>query len=139
MKDLNLILGSLKTKGYKLTPVRKLIIEILINATSPLSISDLALKLRSKDLSPNKTTFYREVAFLKDLQILQEIDFGDGMKRYEISKEHHHHIVCIKCNIVKDVPMEKDLNSKEQKILKDLGFKPIGHSLEFFGLCSNCQ
>lgn len=139
MDNLNIILSNLKTKGHKLTPVRKTLIEMLLINPSPLSIGDLTTKLQSKKLNPNKTTLYREVSFLKDLQILQEIDFGDGMKRYEISQDHHHHIVCIKCNTIKDVPMEKDLNTTEHKILKSMGFKPIGHSLEFFGLCRSCQ
>ena len=139
MNNLNGILGQLKTKGYKLTPVRKSIIEVLLKSSIPLSINDLISQLKSKKLSPNKTTFYREVFFLKDLRIAQEVEFGDGKKRYEISKSHHHHIVCIKCGTVKDVQMEKDLLVEERKILKKMGFKPIDHSLEFFGLCLKCQ
>ena len=139
MSNLNVILGDLKTKGYKLTPVRRTIIEVLLQTSDPLSITDLIEKLKLKKLIPNKTTLYREVTFLKNMQVLQEVEFGDGKKRYEISHTHHHHIVCIKCNIIKDVPMEKDLNATEQKILNKMGFKPIGHSLEFFGLGSNCQ
>ncbi len=139
MDNLNIILSDLKTKGHKLTPVRKTLIEMLLINSSPLSIGDLTTKFQSKKLNPNKTTLYREVSFLRDLQILQEIDLGDGMKRYEISTTHHHHIVCIKCNTIKDIPMEKDLNTTEQRILKSMQFKPVGHSLEFFGLCSNCQ
>lgn len=139
MNNLNGILGALKSKGYKLTPVRKSLIEILLQGVNPQSINELMLKLKTKGLNPNKTTIYREVTFLKSLEIIQEVEFGDGKKRYEISQNHHHHIVCIKCNIVKDVPMEKDLNLEEQKILSKMGFKPIGHSLEFFGLCKDCQ
>ena len=139
MNSLNGILVQLKTKGYKLTPVRKSIIEVLLKNSSPLPINDLISQLKSKKLSPNKTTFYREISFLKDLRIAQEVEFGDGKKRYEISKSHHHHIVCIKCGTIKDVQTEKDLLIKEQEILKKMGFKPISHSLEFFGLCSKCQ
>lgn len=139
MDNLNSILGTLKTKGYKLTPVRKALIEVLLRSSNPLSINDLILKLQLENLSPNKTTLYREVSFLKGLEVVQEVEFGDGKKRYEISQSHHHHIVCIKCSVVKDVVMEKDLNNEEKRILKSMGFKPVGHSLEFFGLCANCQ
>lgn len=139
MSNLDVILGDIKTKGYKLTPVRKVLIEVLLKSSTPLSINDLILQLTPNKLRPNKTTIYREIKFLKDLNLLEEVDFGDGKKMYEVSKNHHHHIRCIQCKTIKDVLMESDLNSEEQKILKKMGFKPVGHSLEFFGLCSNCQ
>lgn len=133
------ILKDLKSQGFKNTKVRQAIIEILMSSDAPLSIADIILSLSKKGLRPNKTTVYREITFLKNLDSLQEVDFGDGKKMYEISSVHHHHIRCIKCNLIKEVPMEQDLNATEQKILKKMGFKPIGHSLEFFGLCQRCQ
>ena len=133
------IIEGLKSKGHKNTKVRQALVEILLGTHSPLSITELLQNLSKKGLNPNKTTIYREIDFLKKQQILQEVEFGEGKKRYEIAKTHHHHIVCIKCNTIKDVPMEKDLNTAEQKILNKMGFKPIGHSLEFFGLCAKCQ
>ena len=139
MNQTDTILEDLKSSGYKMTPVRKNLIEVLLNSDTPLSIEEIGDLLESKGLTPNKTTLYREVEFLKGEELLQEIDFGDGKKRFEISSSHHHHIVCINCKTVVDVPMEEDLDSKEKQILLKFKFKPIGHSLEFFGLCSNCQ
>lgn len=139
MNNLQSILGNLKTKGYKLTPVRKNLIEILLLSSRPLSIIDLMLKFKLKKMNPNKTTVYREVAFLKSFGAIQEVEFGDGKKRYESKQHHHHHIICIKCNLVKDIQMENDLDTEERRIFKEMGFKPINHSLEFFGLCSKCQ
>lgn len=138
MDSLNII-EDLKSKGYKKTKVRQALVEILLSTNFPLSITQLLQKLPKKGLKPNKTTVYREIDFLKNQEILQEVDFGDGKKRYEISKSHHHHIICVNCKQVKDVEMEKDLDSFSAKIAKQAGFKPVGHSLEFFGLCKDCQ
>src|SRR3989344_367735 len=133
------ILDNLKTQGHKNTRVRQALIELLIQNHHPLSIAELLENLSKQAIKPNKTTIYREIEFLNQQKVLEEIDFGDGKKRYEISENHHHHIICINCQKVTDVPMERDLNFKEKQIIKDLGYKPIGNSLEFFGLCSNCQ
>ncbi len=139
MSQTDTILEGLKSSGHKMTPVRKSLIEVLLGSDTPLSIEEISNLLKSKKLTPNKTTLYREVEFLKEEELLQEIDFGDGKKRYEISSSHHHHIVCINCKTVVDVPMEEDLDSKEKQILLKFKFKPVGHSLEFFGLCTKCQ
>lgn len=138
MDSLNII-EDLKTKGHKNTKIRQALVEVILSSDSPLSIIDILQDLSKKNLSPNKTTVYREVEFLKGLGILQEVDFGDGKKRYEISSSHHHHIICINCKTIKDIPMEKDLDSFKKRVTDKTGFKAVGHSLEFFGLCSNCQ
>jgi Fe2+ or Zn2+ uptake regulation protein len=139
MNSVNNIVKTLKASGFKNTKIRESLIEVLLKHQTPLSITEILSELSKSDLTPNKTTVYREIEFLRNQQILQEIEFGDGKKRYEISENHHHHIICLNCGLIKDLPMEQELNEEENKIIKNLGFKPIGHSLEFFGLCSKCQ
>ncbi len=122
-------------ENIRKTPVREAIIEILLGTNTPLSIAQIQNSLSKKKLNPNKTTVYREINFLKDLGRVAEVDFGEGKKMYEVATSHHHHIICINCKKVVDVDFDLD----EEKILKQKGFKPIGHSLEFFGLCKDCQ
>lgn len=133
------ILLNLKQQGHKITEVRMELINILLNSDTPLSIIDLINKLKEKKLKPNKTTVYREVEFLKNFKILEEVDFGEGKKRYEISNSHHHHVICINCKTIKDVSMDQDIDSFGKKVIEKTGFKSVGHSLEFFGLCKSCQ
>jgi len=124
---------------YKITKVRTALLEILKETSTPISIQDILLKLKSKKLNPNKTTIYREIEFLTGLGLVSDVDFGEGKKRYEASGDHHHHIICVNCKTIKDVSLDKDLDLFNAKIAKQAGFKPVGHSLEFFGLCSDCQ
>lgn len=138
MNQVDKIILDLKHQGHKITEVRMELVKILLSSDTPLSINDLIDKLKAKELKPNKTTVYREVEFLKELEVIQEVDFGEGKKRYEISNTHHHHVVCINCKTIKDISLE-DVDSLNRKIAQKTGFKSVGHSLEFFGLCSKCQ
>jgi len=134
------VLDNLKSKGYRLTKARKAIVSILIKSKVPLSAADLNSSLKSLDLHVNKTTIYREIAFLKSQEIIRELQFGDGRKRFESWPDnHHHHLVCISCDTIECIELDGCLEAEEKKILKENNFKTINHSLEFQGLCARCQ
>jgi len=140
MQTLEHILVQLKTDGHRFTQIRKAIIDLLIKSPEPFSSPDLQSLLLQKKISVNKTTVYRELAFLKKQNIVRELQFRDSVKRYEITPEnHHHHIVCVNCEKVEDVELKKDLDETERIISKSMNFKIINHSLEFFGLCAKCK
>lgn len=134
------IINKLKSKGHRITPAREQIVEIFINSSTPISAGDLIESFRILKIPVNKTTIYRELEFLINQSILQEIEFGEGKKRYELkTAHHHHHIICSNCRKVEDVDLDVDLHDEEKKIEKQTGFIIQNHSLEFFGLCKNCQ
>ena len=128
------ILEKLKILGLRVTPVRKQIIYTLTDAKKPISASDLLSKIKA-----NKTTIYREIEILLKKNYLNEVDFADGTKRYELSSlTHHHHLICVKCHKIEDVVLKENLQKEEIKIEKTNNFKILKHNLEFFGLCHNC-
>lgn len=134
----NEIIKQLKTKGFRITPARTKIIQILQSIKQPISAIDLLNKLTKLDLKVNKTTVYRELEFLKKEGIIQTILFEDHTARYELSDlDHHHHLICDNCGNIADVTLS------EQALIKQVSsvssFLVKRHSLEFFGLCSNCQ
>lgn len=140
MKTLENILVQLKTDGHRLTQIRKAILSLLIKSPKPLSSPRLQSLLLRKKMSVNKTTVYRELAFLKKQNIVRELQFRDSVKRYEIMPEnHHHHIICVNCEKVEDVELKKDLDKAERMISENRNFKIINHSLEFYGLCAKCR
>ncbi len=116
-------------------------IDIFCKRKQPLSFDDLQIILPRRRIASHKATLYREIQFLKDRGIIEEINLQDGRGRYELKgRSHHHHIVCVKCHDVKDVPLEeKELKREKQAIEKATKFTILKHSLEFFGLCANCR
>lgn len=140
MLNPDVIAKQLKLKNHKMTRIRGLIIELFINSSTPISASNIINAFSTLKISANRTTIYREIIFLMKEKIIQEVDFGEGKKRYELlSDEHHHHLICTKCDMVEDIFLDTDLHKEEEEVFKDLGFKITSHSLEFFGLCKNCQ
>ncbi len=135
------IMDNLRGDGYRLTVSRKALLEILYSADTPLSAQELLAALTKKKITVNKTTVYRELDFLHDKELIEEVQFGkESMKRYEFALgTHHHHIQCMNCGTVADVDMPDELKSASALIRKQTGFRVLEHSLEFSGLCDNCQ
>jgi Fe2+ or Zn2+ uptake regulation protein len=124
----------------KETKAHRAILRIFEQNNAPLSEIELRSKLSAQGVRVNKTTIYRQLAGLKERGEVREVDFGDGKKRFESNAgEHHHHLVCTKCNRVDDVRLQGELAHIEKTISKNKKFKIIDHSLEFFGLCVNCK
>lgn len=154
MDHLKKTISYLRVKGFKITVVRTAILELLHNKTTPISAYDILFALKQTQLEPNeqsslisnvhripnKTTIYRELDFLLEQGIIREVDFGEGSKRYELrSENHHHHLICLNCKKIEDIDLDQDLTKEEKKIEQQKNFKIVNHSLEFFGLCLNCQ
>lgn len=136
----NKILQQLKSNGFRITKIRLSLIELFLNGNHALSVQEILQKLKIRKLHPNKTTIYRELTFLINQKIIIELQFSDDKKRYESAlSHHHHHLVCTKCEAIQDVVLGKDLEVEERHIAKYKQFKVMNHTLEFFGLCAECQ
>ncbi len=141
MFDAQKIITQLKTAGFRQTQLRTALIGVFAAKHAPLDYIDITRALREKNLSPNKTSIYRELDFLLGQSLIQEIDLGEGKKRYEVldHDDHHHHLVCEKCHSIDDIHLGEDLVQEEQAIFLNKKFLVKKHMLEFFGLCHKCQ
>ncbi len=135
------ILSLLKKKGHRMTMARQAIARMIVRAKKPLSAADIHSLLSKESSHPNLVTVYRELAFLEKEGVLRSMKLKDGVKRYcNAAKGHHHHLVCTNCDTVKDVDMScYDLHAVERTLAKKNKFSIKSHSLEFYGLCSNCH
>ncbi len=120
------------------TKIRSNLLDIFENTPKPLSAPEIVLTLKKINIHANKTTIYRELAFLKENGFVREVLWDDNITRFEKSDPNcHHHLVCTNCNCVEDFNLDHKFLFK--KINENSKFKIMNHSIEFFGLCSNCQ
>ena len=134
------LIEVLKKSGERITPIRRALLENFCHYLKPQTPQELLTYLEKKGLMANKTTVYRQLEIMVQIGVIQEINFSDRSKRYELSsKDHHHHLVCQNCKKIEDINLDNDLDKQEKKIWKKNHFRVLQHSLEFFGLCSKCQ
>lgn len=141
MEKLQEILDIWQGEGVRLTSTRKVFAEVFSRSLIPLSVADILEEFRTMKKSVNKTTVYRELERMEILGIIHRVQLGQRKHYYELaSREHHHHLVCLRCERVEDVDVnEKELRAEERKVSDEKNFSIVRHSLEFFGVCLECQ
>lgn len=127
----------LNARSQRITSSRLEILAILKSNHNPLTMSEIHKKIRNTKI--DLATVYRTINLFTGLGIVNEIDFKDEFKRYELiyDRHHHHHIVCRKCKRIENV--EACILDDVEKLLNKKGYSEISHSLEFFGICENCK
>ena len=130
-----------------ITNPRILVLEELLGTKNPITVDELLSKLENKVA---KSTLYRVLNDLKNINILNEFSTPDNQTVVELILEdhtHHHHLFCSDCGEIIDVEMAKEFENKLSKeikrIEKEFNFIIEDHRLELFGkctdLCVNCK
>ncbi|MDI2588442.1 Fur family transcriptional regulator [Psychrobacillus sp. NEAU-3TGS] len=134
---------QLSGAGYKLTPQRESTVRVLLeNEEDHLSAEDVFLLVREKSPDIGLATVYRTLELLNELNVVDKIQFGDGVSRYDLRQEgaahFHHHLVCIECGAVDEI-QEDLLEDVEAIVESKWNFKIKDHRLTFHGVCHRCQ
>ncbi|WFD08804.1 Fur family transcriptional regulator [Tepidibacter hydrothermalis] len=134
---------KLKEEGYKLTPQRRSIVDIMIkNEGKHLNSEEIYDLVKVECPEIGLATVYRTLQLLDDIGAVSKLNLDDGCCRYEINlndeTHNHHHLICKKCN--KIIEVEEDLlETLEEQIEKNYGFKIFDHDVKFFGMCNSCK
>ena len=129
----------LQEMGYRLTPQRIMVVEALHSIDQHISAEEIFAQVRAKYPYANISTIYRTLELLKELDLVTEIDLGDGRVRYHpAEKGHHHHLVCNNCGKIIDLP-ESIVHPLAQSLEQNYKFKADLKHLAVFGLCADCQ
>ncbi|REK66060.1 MAG: transcriptional repressor [Cohnella sp.] len=134
---------QLQAQGYKLTPQREATVRVLLeNEEDHLSAEDVFMLV--KEIAPEigLATVYRTLELLSEMHIVEKLNFGDGVARYDLraetNKHHHHHLICVQCGSMSEI-MDDWLTPLEERLEKEYGFTVLDHRLDFQGVCAKCN
>ncbi len=139
-EELEIFDAFIESKGLRHTPQREKILDIFLSTERHLSTEELYKIVKRQDRSIGYTTVYRTMKLLSDSGLCGEIDFGDGVLRYEhkYGHEHHDHLICVKCGRFIEV-LNPNIEKLQDAMAKTRGFTPERHKLEIFGICKKCK
>ncbi|MFA9556060.1 Fur family transcriptional regulator [Evansella sp. AB-rgal1] len=134
---------QLHSQSYKLTPQREATVRVLLeHEEDHLSAEDVYMLVKEKSPEIGLATVYRTLELLNELKVVDKINFGDGVSRYDLRQEgaahFHHHLVCIECGSVDEI-QEDLLEDVEKVVERDWNFIIKDHRLTFHGICYRCR
>ncbi|MFQ6083639.1 MAG: Fur family transcriptional regulator [Candidatus Aminicenantia bacterium] len=133
MKDKNSVIKKLRETGFKLTPQRLAIIEILIGNTTHPSADIIYQKLRKKYSMVSYSTVYNTLNVLKKIGEVMELTINENKINYDSNTDPHHHLLCEKCGQIKDIFQKIDF---KMKLINSHRVKK--YQIYFYGICSDC-
>ena len=136
----NKIAGILRQYGYRLTPQRHAVLNVIASSHDHLTPAAIHDRVCQEHPSIGQVTIYRTLDILAKLGLICEVHVGGTCRSYLMRRpsEHHHHLICAGCGTVIDFT-DCDLNGLQQRLSKETGFQIESHLLEFVGRCQNCQ
>ena len=127
------IIARSAAKGLRLTEQRKLIAQVLEEASDHPDVEELHARAVALDPNISIATVYRTVKLFEESGILERHEFGDGRARYEdAEREHHDHLIDMQTGEVIEF-VDPEIEALQERIAARLGYDLKGHRLELFG------
>ena len=116
---------------------KRIVHETLIRMCNHPTADEVVAEVQSTYPTISRATVYRILNKLADSGEALRIRINNGADHFDHQTLPHYHVHCSSCGKVADVTMPvKELGS----MLSDTsGYKILGYSLQFDGLCPECQ
>jgi Fur family transcriptional regulator, ferric uptake regulator len=132
--------NKLRTAGHKLTHARITVLEVIEQLGGHVTSAAVLDAVAQVDPSIGRASVFRTLELLTQVGIIRPTYLESSMTPHYVMMPggHHHHIICTSCNRVIEFE-DCGLSDLENELQKRLKVKIIGHLLEFYALCEQCQ
>ncbi|WP_009633223.1 Fur family transcriptional regulator [Synechocystis sp. PCC 7509] len=113
------------------------ILKLLKTLNRGISAQDIYIELRTSQ-NIGLATIYRALEALKLEGVVQVRTLASGESLYSSIQQDKHHLTCLQCGqsiLIDECPVHE----LETQLHNAHEFKIFYHTLEFFGLCHQCQ
>lgn len=131
-------LTNLRQMGYRLTPQRLAVLQVLEESHRHLSAGEVCQLAVVRLPGLTEATVYRTLDFLVGHGLALAAHIGSGRMVYESALHDHDHLICRKCGGSVEVD-HRDLVALFQHFEQTTGFMIDASHVTFFGLCPACK
>ncbi len=119
---------------------RRALVELLDSQRCALSALEIEDALRAGERRVGRASIYRILDELERLRLVQKVQVGQTMARYEPVRGeagHHHHLVCDNCGAVMPFT-DPDLERAIKNLSARVPIHVAEHEIVLHGACEDC-
>ncbi len=129
---------TLRSRGYRITPQREMIIEAIAHSGHHINAEEVFAQVQERTHSVNIATVYRTLELLVEQGLASRIDLGEERVIYATYQHGPHiHLVCRQCGQVIDANQDM-LSVLNRQLQSEYQFAADLQHISVVGLCSNC-
>lgn len=132
------ITSIFREKKLKLTPQRIAVYKYLQSTKDHPSAEVIYKALQPSYPTMSLATVYKALKTLVEVDLIQELNVGEGNFRYDGNVDIHPHVQCMCCGKVDDVE-GVNFCSLNQTVETQSGYEIITNKLYFYGICPQCK
>lgn len=132
--------ASCRRNGWRLTPVRRRVLELVVAADGPVKAYDLLDQLKRTHASAAPPTVYRALDFLLEHHFIHRLESVNAFVNcFHPEKRHHSQfLICERCESVTEIS-NPGLAGSLESAARDEGFAPQRQVVEVYGVCGKCE
>lgn len=133
-------LASLADAGYRRGGARRELINLMGAQRCALSALELEAALAADGRRVSRASIYRILEELEQVHVVQRVEIGAGMSRYEPVRSghgHHHHLVCDRCGRLEPFS-DEGLEVAIERLSERVPLEVSEHEVVLRGACSAC-
>jgi Fur family transcriptional regulator, ferric uptake regulator len=131
---------ALSDAGYRRGGARRAILELLDEQACALSAVEIEDALSSRRREVSRASVYRVMDELEAIGLVQRVEIGQGVVRYEPVRHgpgHHHHLVCDNCGRLEPFT-DDELERTIRRVAERLPLSVSEHEIVLHGACETC-
>ena len=137
-RRVSLFAQALRESGLRLTHQRLEVAREIAQSDMHPSVEAIYCGVRERVPTISLDTVYRTLGTLERLGLINRIDVMAGPARYDAISEHHHHFICTRCGLIRDLPSACYEALEVPEAATILG-EVESTSVQLRGLCRECQ
>lgn len=135
---MNNLADIFKIKKLKLTPQRIAVYKYLQSTKAHPTAEIIYKSLKDDYPTMSLATVYKTLKTLLKVNLVQELNVGEGNFRYDANVNPHPHIQCIDCGKVDDIE-DISFSGLTDKVKNFTDYNVLSNQVYFYGICKQCQ
>ena len=134
-------LERLRRESGRTGAARRVVVDFLERQECCVSAQEIHDAVRADGARVGIASVYRALEGLGELGLVERVDLGDGVTRFEPARggeHHHHHFLCGDCGKVEPFA-DPALEDALERLAGGRGFAVEGHDVVLRGACDDCR